>query len=260
LENIYNYKTAYFSADFKDADSKKSIVTGYFSSFGNKDSDGDIIIKGAFNRTIEERGPQSKNPRIKHLLNHRSDQPLGKITLLMEDDKGLYYESKIGDHFLGKEFIAMVESDLITEHSIGFRIIDKEETREAILLKEIQLWEGSSLTFFGANASTPLTGVKSDESNRDLFIDTLRTKHAAVEKFCRHTDISDETIESCLLYSKQLLQTIIDLSNETTKPGETTLPDNKGKVKKWNIKPIISLLNCPQNGYSKYRSRITTDI
>ena len=34
-----------------DVDVKKGIVTGYFSSFDNMDSDGDVIRKGAFTKT-----------------------------------------------------------------------------------------------------------------------------------------------------------------------------------------------------------------
>jgi len=225
LENIYNYKTAFLSCLIKDADSKKGIVTGYFASFGNKDSDGDIILKGAFQKTIEDRGPASNQPRIKHLLNHRTDQPLGKLFTLMEDDKGLYYESQVGGHFLGKEFIAMVEADLITEHSIGFKTVKKEDTKDGALLKEIQLWEGSSLTAWGANHLTPLTGMKA--MDKESYLNTLITKQQAIEKFCSNTELSDETLESLVLYNKQLFQVIIDLTKETTQPGEITEPDNK---------------------------------
>jgi uncharacterized protein len=258
LENIYNYKTAVLSCSFKDADPKKGIVTGYFSSFSNKDSDGDIILKGAFNRTIEERGPKSNKPRIKHLLNHRTDAPLGKITILMEDDKGLYYESHVGSHFLGKEFIAMVESDLITEHSIGFKTVKKEDTKDGTLLKEIQLWEGSSLTAWGANQLTPLTGIKG--MDKETYLNSLITKQQAIEKFCANTDISDETIESLVLYNKQLFQVIIDLTKETTEPGETTQPDNKAEGNdSWEdfLKPIYKQLKNPRDGTERNKKGIT---
>lgn len=259
MENIYNYKTASISASFKDADSKKGIVTGYFSAFNNKDSDGDIIVQGAFTRTIEERGPASNQPRIKHLLNHRSDQPLGKITMLIEDAKGLYYESVIGKHILGKEFIAMVESDLITEHSIGFKTIKKEDTKEGTVLKELQLWEGSSLTGWAANAMTPLTSMKN--ASRESYLETLTHKHKAIERFCNNAEISDETIEGLLLYNKQLFQLIIDLTNETTSPGdEPTLPDNKAEVvSDWinGINNINSLFKTLDYGLKRNKTIVT---
>jgi hypothetical protein len=233
MENIYNYKTAVIPASFKDADLKTGIVTGYFSAFGNVDSDGDIVMPGAFAKTIIDRGPDSKQPRIKHLLNHRPEQPLGKIMVLKEDATGLYYESKVGNHTAGKEFIKMVESDLITEHSIGYKVLDSKPeatNKDVTLLTSLQLWEGSSLTGWGANSETPLTGLKQKAGK--TMTETLLLKHAAIERFCAAADICDETIESLLLYNKQLFQAIISLSNETTgpAPGAATPPDNKRKA------------------------------
>jgi phage prohead protease, HK97 family len=251
MENLYAYKTATLAISIKDADTKKGIVTGYFAAFGNKDSDGDIIMPGAFTKSIEDRGVNSRQPRIKHLLNHRTDQPLGKLLILQEDSTGLYYESQIGSHSLGKEFMKMVESELITEHSIGYRPIkweqdkdDKETTR----LTELQLWEGSSLTFLGANQLTPLTGLK--QADKKTQIETLLTRQAAIERFCRNADATDETIELLLLTNKQLSQIIIDFTKETTKPeGDSTLPDNKDEIQLIDgINSIYSLLNYQTNG------------
>jgi len=117
---IYNYKS--FEANVKDVDSKKGEVSGYFSAFGMVDSDGDIMMPGAFKRSIQDWGPEAKG-RVKHLLNHDPSQPLGKILELKEDGYGLFYRSQVGSHRLGQDFIKMVESDLIGEHSIGFRIL-----------------------------------------------------------------------------------------------------------------------------------------
>ena len=41
-------------AGIKDADVKLGIVTGYLASFNNLDSDNDIILPGAFTKTIAE--------------------------------------------------------------------------------------------------------------------------------------------------------------------------------------------------------------
>jgi len=157
------YKPETLQAHIKDMDMRKGIVTGYFASFNTLDSDGDIILPGAFTKSIKESGPDSGKPRIKHLLNHDYEQPLGEIKVLTEDAKGLYYESQIGTHDLGIDFLKMVDSNLITEHSIGFRIVKKEhdETKDIRNLIELKLWEGSSLTAWGANEDTPLTGIKS---------------------------------------------------------------------------------------------------
>lgn len=82
-----------FTGRIKDVDSKKGIVSGYFSSFNTKDADGDIIRPGAFSKSINDWFPKG---RIKHLLNHDTTKPLGKLLTLKEDSHGLYYESKVG--------------------------------------------------------------------------------------------------------------------------------------------------------------------
>ena len=73
---IYGYKR--MTQEVKDVDAKKGIVTGYFSAFNIKDSDGDIIVPGAFQKSLSEWFPKG---RIKHLLNHDPRQPLTSYLL-----------------------------------------------------------------------------------------------------------------------------------------------------------------------------------
>lgn len=227
MNEVYTYKDLLTGASFKDVDGKKGIVTGYFARFDNVDSDGDVIRKGSFAKTITENGPQSSQPRIKHLQNHNPAQPLGKLLSLTEDSKGLVYESQIGTHSLGADFIKMVESGLISEHSIGFKTLKRNKLQDFegfvknpekgwFELTELKLWEGSSLTAWGANPLTPLTGIKGTPD-----IQTLIDRQKALEKFCRQSTATDETIELLLIEVKQLTQFILD----TTKPGPSTLPD-----------------------------------
>lgn len=158
---MLTYKTKNFDLEVKDIDTKQGIISGYFSAFGMKDSDGDIIMPGAFTKSINENGPGSAKNRIKHLFNHNPSQPLGKILELKEDGYGLFYRSQIGNHALGIDFIKMAESGLITEHSIGFNIIREQKANEANEIHEVRLWEGSSLSGWGANENTPLVDMKS---------------------------------------------------------------------------------------------------
>ena len=210
----------------------QGIVTGYFSKFNNVDSDGDIMKPGAFTKTINEQGPASAQPRIKHLLNHDPSLPLGKLLSLREDEYGLYYESQVGTHEGGEDFIKMVESGLITEHSIGFKIIKRNQVQSyenylrnpslgQFEITEVKLYEGSSLTAWGANPLTPITSLKGD---KNLDVDMIVAKSAAIEKFCRNTTATDETIQMLLLHSKQLAQLIIDMKSNTTEPVNTIQP------------------------------------
>lgn len=230
MANLFNIKTEVLSAEIMDLNVKQGIVTGYFSKFNNVDADGDIIRPGAFTKTIKENGPESSLPRIKHLLNHDPSLPLGVLTSLKEDGYGLLYESQVGSHELGEDFIKMVESGLITEHSIGFKIIKRNQIQSyenyiknpslgQYEITEIKLYEGSSLTAWGANPYTPITSLKSAND-----MDLLVAKHEAIEKFCRNTNATDDTIQMLLLHSKQLAQMLVDMKR-TTEPEKSIQPE-----------------------------------
>lgn len=246
MEKKYIYKDSLVSdslrLQIKDVDGKKGIVTGYFSDFNSIDSDGDIIKPGAFQKSISQNGPQSGKPRIKHLLNHDSSKPLGVLEVLKEDNKGLYYESRLGTHSLGVDFIKMVDSGLITEHSIGFQTIKYNQLKPwnewkqgeaARELTELKLYEGSSLTAWGANMNTPLTGLKTEQKVRKINdrIDILI-------KSLRDGTFSDETFDLLEIELKQMQQAMIDL---TTEPEQTTQPDEEKAVA--DIKQFLKTLN-----------------
>lgn len=207
---------------FEDVSVKEGIVTGYLSAFDIVDSDNDLIPKGAFARTIADWGPNGKK-RIKHFLDHDNTKTIGVFTLLEENEKGLYYESKIGNHNNGVDFLKMVDSGIITEHSIGFKVIDKDtKSHSYTVLKEIKLYEGSSLQGHGANEYTPITGMKSLEDIERYFV--------KLEKALKSGTYTDETMLRIESYCKSLLPYF-----KTTQPdaqgGKTIVPDeSKGEI------------------------------
>jgi uncharacterized protein len=172
----------------KDVDSVSRTVTGYFAKFGNIDSDNDIIRSGAAKKSIQENGPKSLKPRIKHLWQHDPTQLLSTPQVLKEDEYGIYFESKIASTTLGNDVLVLYQEGAINEHSIGFNVIDSfnndDNTR---VITEIRLWEGSSVTW-GANSDTPFVGFKSLESP-DSYFKKLRT----VKRILHSENISDET-------------------------------------------------------------------
>lgn len=215
-------KTKGFDVGFKNADTKQGIVSGYFALFGNKDLDGDIIERGAFSKTIQERGPQGKQ-LIKYLLDHNREKVVAKINNLYEDEKGLYYEATIGTHTAGQDFLKMVESELINQHSFGFRTIKEQYDQQAKAnrIKEVFLYEGSAVQFLGANPETTMIGLKSFE-DCIAYLDRL-------EKFIRTTDCTDETIIE--------LENKLKSLQEQLKPVDTT---SKGQEADYNhVKKLL---------------------
>lgn len=230
----YLTKNTSIPGSIKDVDGKKGMIAGYFAHFNNEDSDGDTIVPGAFTKTIREIGPNSSQPRAKHLRNHLIYEPVGKLTELYEDAKGLAYVSQPGTNIVGVDTVKMIESGLITEHSFGYDVVRKQVVDENAdwrdrrqILQELKFWEGSCLTGWGANEMTggavlKALGVKA-------YTDMLQNRADALEKFCRNTTVSDELIETLLMEFKQLSQYIIELSTYAAEQAPT--PDNDGKKK-----------------------------
>lgn len=233
------------SAGIKDMDIKQGIVTGYAASFGTLDSDNDIIMPGAFLKTILEQGPESKQPRIKHLMNHSTNQPIGLPLILSEDAKGLYYESKVGTHDLGIDFLKMVDSGLITEHSIGYGVVkktvvnpDADWREQQTHLMELKLWEFSSLTAWGANQYTPLTGVKIKEQAQNrlpLLIKALENG--------TFTDKTFVLLKEELLFLQQAIKNSDYGTTEPDAIDEPTQPNDEEKNLLNEIKLLRSRLS-----------------
>ena len=225
-----------YNATIKDLDVATGIVTGYFSQFNSIDLDGDVIMPGAFTKTIAERGPDSSKPEIAYLWQHDTTKPLGKLLVLREDNFGLYFEAKMSDTTWGEDALKLYRDGVITQHSIGYQVIksvettmDMEEEVEAIY--EVKLWEGSAVTF-GANPNTPFTGFKSVEEREDR-IKTL-------VKAIKNGTYTDETFG---LIEFELLK-LVSLA-KTEEPGKatTTVQEPKEDNKIQEIKLFRNLLN-----------------
>ena len=182
-----------FGGSVKDVDAKTRTVTGYFSTFDFKDSDGDIILPGAFRKSVAERGPEGAK-RIFHLWQHRTDMVLGKPTILKEDTQGLYFETVFpADEratALQTDALKLYEQGILNEHSIGFEVIQHERNKDTdtTLLKELKLWEGSVVTW-GANERTPMTGIKAGN------LDELQDRLKRLEDAIRGGKFRDDTFE-----------------------------------------------------------------
>ena len=218
MENFYLTKDV--SDSIKDVDTVQGIVTGYFSIFGNKDSDGDIVLPGAYRKTLKENGPNSEKPRILHLYMHDPYKPLAKPHVLKEDKTGLYFESKISDTALGKDVLQLYLDKVLAEHSIGYQIVKREvdEREETQKLVELKLWEGSTVSW-GANMDALVSTVKTegkDSHSWEILIKRLDALQSAV-----NGSYTDETARQLEIYFNQLKQLAVSLLTE--KPRELTI-------------------------------------
>ena len=197
--------------EIKDVDTTKRIVVGYFSAFGNKDSDGDVIVKGAFKKTISE-----NKDRIAHLLQHDITKPVGKLLKLEEDEKGLRFESKMSQSTLGNDTLIQYQEGILREHSIGFNTLKEQKREDYNEIQEVKLWEGSTVTF-GANSLTPVEAIK-DESQRKSEIET---RINTIGAFLRKANVSDESFR-LLEFEFERLKNILTLQVNEPHPHSVT--------------------------------------
>ncbi len=134
-----------YSFTVKQVDPEARTFEGHASIFNIPD-DGDppdIIMPGAFAKTIQEWGPQGQN-RIKVLALHRNDWlPIGKPLELAEDATGLFFKAQISDTALGRDVLTLIRDEVLTEMSIGFTRIKFTIDREAGVWRvhEVRLFE-----------------------------------------------------------------------------------------------------------------------
>lgn len=168
-----SYESRSWGAELKLAGADDATMTfeGYGAYFGNVDSYGDVIEKGAFARSLKESKRSGIYPAM--LLQHGSflggddNMPVGVWTSMSEDEKGLVVEGRLAATQRGKdayELLKMKPRPAITGLSIGFRVkkfeLGTKPNEPRRKLQDIDLMEVSLVTF-PANDKARITGVKS---------------------------------------------------------------------------------------------------
>ena len=133
--------------ELSGVDEEQGIFEGYASVFGVLDSDGDIVDRGAFAKTIAE---GMANDRL---------LPVGKTLELREDDIGLYIKGYISPTSMGKDVRILVRDRVLKELSIGYMVKRYTVRADARHLEEIELLEISVVTW-AANSSAKISGYK----------------------------------------------------------------------------------------------------
>lgn len=132
-------------------------ISGYASVFGNKDLHGDIVAKGAFLESLQERMPAL-------LFGHdMKGLPIGLITKIAEDGHGLAFEAKMpkDDAFVRDRVMPQLRIGSLKGVSIGFKTREDDRTDPAArMIKKAALYEISLVTI-PANPAAQVSQVKS---------------------------------------------------------------------------------------------------
>ncbi|MBV7410173.1 HK97 family phage prohead protease [Maritimibacter sp. DP1N21-5] len=122
-------------------------IEGYASFFGEPDRGGDIVEKGAYAASLAH--VAASGGQIRMLWQHDPAQPLGVWDEVREDHRGLFVKGRILTEIeRGREAARLIEAGALDGLSIGYRTLRAvRNDRGQRLLKELELWEVSLVTF-----------------------------------------------------------------------------------------------------------------
>ena len=176
--------------------------TGYAAVFNNRDLGGDIIVPGAFKKSLEDHGM----PLL--LFQHKMDDcPVGTITEAKEDRRGLWVKGELpkDDGFVRDRLVPQLKRRGLRGMSIGYKATEKEIRKSdgARLLKTIRLYEASFVSM-PMNPEAGLESLKGFVPFQDLYIDrnvkawdAQSTFKKLQEKFAGDTD----ALRQCFLFA-----------------------------------------------------------
>jgi uncharacterized protein len=166
-----------------DGDAETRTLSGYGAGFGNIDSYGDVIEKGAFAEFLEKNKPGDPDWPVMLLqhggfgLTSEDMMPIGVWTDMVETDRGLKVSGTFADTERAADAYSLLKMKpfpAITGLSIGFRVTKAEppppgaKKGTARIIKGIQLMEISLVTF-PANGKARVTNVKAaDQTEREI--------------------------------------------------------------------------------------------
>ena len=114
-----------------------------------------------------------------------------------------------------RQDLIMYSEGIITEHSQGFvtmkeRFNDMEGFNE---IQEVQLWEVSTLTGWGANSNTPVLGIKS--ISNDVELKKAINLMKGLDNVLRKSKISDKKGAELTQIYNQLGETLQSLKKDS---------------------------------------------
>ncbi len=145
-------------------------IEGYASVFDNADNGREIVVKGAFAKTLKER---LKIGFIKLMDNHQvwggTDSVIGLIVEAKEDDYGLWFRAKLSATAKAQEIRTKLQEGILNALSFGYDVVRHEcdDEKKIRYLKELKLYE-VSVVVWGMNDKAAVTAAKGDAAGEPL--------------------------------------------------------------------------------------------
>ena len=158
--DMENLEIKIFPFEIK-AITEKGAFEGYAAIFGSKDALNEIVDKGAFTKTLKE------NKQYPLLWYHNPQDPIGSVEV-EADEKGLKIIGQLNlEVQSAREKYSLMKQKVIKGLSIGFKTVKDAWNKEIRILKEINLYEISPVTF-GAHPDALISNIKQREGKKSF--------------------------------------------------------------------------------------------
>jgi HK97 family phage prohead protease len=152
----------------------EGVISARASVYGVVDSYGDVVVNGAFSRTLRENGAD-----IVVLYQHDPSNPIGRARLTDKAD-GLHAEIRLELELQSaRDAYTRVKGGLVDGVSIGFECVRESFKSGNRLIEDVNLWEISLVTF-PACAPARVTGVKNDGEVIEKLAERLAATNRAL--------------------------------------------------------------------------------
>jgi HK97 family phage prohead protease len=212
----------------KDIDTEKREVVFAFAMF-DYDSDGDLTVSTAFDKTMSESGPKGSN-RIRHVWNHdRKDLPIGTPKDMWSEGGYALARSGMLKNQKANDVWDAYKNGAVNEHSYwGKSFNTGVNEKGGKLIKEVKLFEVSTV-LWGAQENAKLlemikSGVKPEGCLLEYFDE--------LTKYVKNSSASDEfleTLELEILKGRDIVESLEKAGRQKTpdlvEPKELTLAE-----------------------------------
>lgn len=165
--------------------SGEGVFSGYASIFGEVDLGKDTIERGAFRRSLAERGASG----VRMLFQHDPAEPIGFWKTIREDARGLFVEGVLAaDVVRAREVHALMKHGGLDGLSIGFQTVKARNDAKTGVRRilEADLWEISVVTF-PMLPSARVSNVKQARWYRDKDTELVRAMRRAARLMMKST-------------------------------------------------------------------------
>lgn len=244
-------KSAGIALEFKDLDTNNRTAVIKHAVYTSIDKVGDISHKGMAAKSWNEKKPG-------FYINHDNNKIPGYTIRTFEDNEGGYTEVKFGNWTLGNDALEMADAGLFTGASYGYVTIKKDYTevkgRKIRNLREIKHLETSILTVEAAHPEAGIITLNKcfdDLGNEDPSamlqfndeqIQSMKAYVEQLDKYCRKSRASDDTIQALQKHLTEYKQIISDYDTAITQLAtEPNASDDEVKQGLQNYLTSLSL-------------------